>query len=331
MSAGWLRAIRQDKLLQGRIDIVGLVDIDEAIARRRAEEFQLAVPVGSNLDAILSDQNPDLLFDVAPPQARFDIVATGLKHGCHVLSEKPMAISLTQGRALISLAAKANRTHAIIQNRRYIAGVRRIRRFLESGALGSVTALHADFFVGAHFGGFREEMQSPLLLDMAIHTFDAARFMANQAPLAVYCQESNPKGSWFRHGAAAIALFELSGDVTFTYRGSWCAEGANTSWEGAWRIIGESGTLLWDGANGFEARVVAASSGFLRDVRSVEVPEAPDAAQTHGHASVIADFIESIEAKRAPETSGADNINSLAMALAAIESARTRQRVEISR
>jgi len=28
--------------------------------------------------------------------------------------------------------------------------------------------------LAAHFGGFRDEMPSPLILDMAIHTFDAA-------------------------------------------------------------------------------------------------------------------------------------------------------------
>jgi predicted dehydrogenase len=55
-----------------------------------------------------------------------------------------------------------------------------------------------------------------------------------------------------------------------------------------------------------------------------------DPAETHGHASVLLDFIDSIAAGRAPETVSSDNINSLAMVFAAIESARTRQRVAIS-
>jgi predicted dehydrogenase len=331
MSAGWLRAINGDPLLREGIELVGLVDIDEARARQRAQEFALgAIAISTDLDAFLAEQRPELLFDVAPPPARFEIVASGLKHACHVLSEKPMAVSLAQARDLIGLAAKAGRVHAVVQNRRYIPGVRRIRRFLASGALGNLTALHADFFIGAHFGGFRDEMENPLLLDMAIHTFDAARFMANEAPLAVYCHETNPSGSWYRHGAAASAIFELSRGVVFTYRGSWCAEGANTSWESAWRIVGDKGTLLWDGAESFEARVISGADGFLRENKPVDIPDAPDAAQTRGHASVIADFIAGVEAGRAPETAAPDNIKSLAMALAAIESARSHQRVEIS-
>ena len=35
--------------------------------------------------------------------------------------------------------------------------------------------------------------------------------------------------------------------VIFNYRGSWCADGARTSWEAAWRIVGERGSLVWDG------------------------------------------------------------------------------------
>jgi predicted dehydrogenase len=173
-------------------------------------------------------------------------------------------------------------------------------------------------------------MQNVLLLDMAIHTFDAARFMADKTPLAVYCQETNPRGSWYAHGAAANAIFEFSDDVTFTYRGSWVAEGANTSWESSWRIVGSKGTLLWDGADSFEAKAIAGNTGFLRELGPLEVPEPADLAETHGHASVIADFIASIEAGTAPETASSDNINSLAMVFGAIESARIRQRVNIS-
>jgi predicted dehydrogenase len=247
-----------------------------------------------------------------------------------VLSEKPMATSMGEARDLVRLAAAAGKTHAVVQNRRYIPGVRRIRRFIDSGALGELTALHADFFVGAHFGGFREEMQDVLLLDMAIHTFDAARYMSGRDAVAVYCQESNPRGSWYAHGAAANAIFELADDVAFTYRGSWAAEGANTSWESEWRVIGTRGTLIWDGADRFEARVVDGAEGFFRPLVAIEVPAPADPSQTSSHASVIAEFLDAIERRRPPETDGSDNIKSLAMVLGAIESARARARVTVT-
>lgn len=331
MSKGWLKAIAETPALASAVTVVGLVDVNLQAAEARAAEFGLAdALVGTDLDAVLTTLKPDLLFDVALPATRRDIVALGLRHGCHVLTEKPMAASMEEAREMVRLAAAAGRLHAVVQNRRFVSGVRRIRRLIETGALGELTALHCDFFVGAHFGGFREEMQDVLLLDMAIHTLDAARFMSGKTPQAVYCLETNPRGSWYAHGAAANAIFEFSDDVVFNYRGSWSAEGANTSWESAWRIIGTKGTLLWDGGENFEARQVAGDTGFFRELQPLEVPPPADLGQTHGHASVLADFIAAIETGRAPETAGSDNIKSLAMVFAAIESGRTHQRVEIS-
>ena len=172
-------------------------------------------------------------------------------------------------------------------------------------------------------------MDNVLLLDMAIHTLDAARYMSGKTPRAVYCLETNPPGSWYRHGAAANAIFEFDDNVVFNYRGSWAAEGANTSWESAWRIVGTKGTVLWDGADQFLARVVTGDSGFFRDLQDIEVPAPAEEDQTHGHASVIADFLDAIETGRTPETHGADNIKSLAMVFAAIESAKAGQRMPI--
>lgn len=330
MSKGWLKAIAETPTIRNRITIVGLNDINPDAAHRVAAEFGLrTAAVESDLEALLSGTRPDLLFDVVIPGARHDVVARALEHGCHVLSEKPMATSLADARDLVARAAQAGRIHAVVQNRRYIAGVRRIRRLIDSGALGELTALHADFFIGAHFGGFRDAMPNVLLLDMAIHTFDAARFMSGRDARAVYCHESNPRGSWYQHGAAANAIFELEGDATFTYRGSWAAEGANTSWESQWRIVGSRGTLLWDGLDSFEARVAAGEDGFHRPLAELAVPELADDDHTLGHASVIADFLRSIETGTPPETVGSDNIKSLAMVLAAIESAKTRQRIVV--
>ena len=331
MAKGWLKALAETPELEGRVMLVGLVDIDLAAAEKLKAEFGLAAAAtGTSLDAMLTATKADLVFDVVIPAARRDVVLTALKHGCHVLTEKPMATSLDEARELIAAAKRAGRIHAVVQNRRYIEGVRRIRRLLAEGTLGELTALHADFFIGAHFGGFRDAMEHPLLLDMAIHTFDAARFMSGADPRAVYALETNPRGSWYAQGAAANGIFEFSDDIVFTYRGSWAAEGATTSWESQWRVIGTRGTLLWDGAESYVARIVDGDSGFLRPLKDVAISPAPHPSQTHGHASVLAEFVDAVESGRTPETVGSDNIKSLAMVFGAIDSARLHQRVSIA-
>ncbi len=331
MSKGWLRAIKETPALAAEIEVKGLVDVNPAAAEKLAGEFGLSdAVIGTDLADVIAKSKADIVFDVVIPTARFNVVSTALTAGCHVLSEKPMATSLAEGAALIDLAAKTGKIHAIIQNRRFISGVRRMRRFVESGAIGDITAIHCDFFLAPHFGGFREEMQNVLLLDMAIHTFDAARYVADKKPLTVYCVERNPKGSWYQHGASANATFEFADDVVFTYRGSWCAEGERTSWESQWRLVGSKGMLSWDGEETFRAAVAGTEQGLLHGFTAVDVPAPAHDEETHGHASVIADFVAAIKTGKTPETVSSDNIRSLAMVFGAIESAKTGKRVEIS-
>ncbi|PBC12257.1 Gfo/Idh/MocA family oxidoreductase [Mesorhizobium sp. WSM3859] len=328
MSRQWLDAARQ---IDG-LAIAGLVDLDAERAQARAREYDLTnAVVGTSLDAVLDETKPDAVFDVVVPAARREVALSAFAHHCHLLTEKPLADSPENARTIIAAARQAGRVHAVVQNRRYVANVRRIRRFLDSGAIGKPTSIHADFFIAPHFGGFREEMAHVLLLDMAIHTFDAARYMVAGEPASVYCQEWEPASSWYRQGSSASAVFDLGGGKVFTYAGSWCADGFRTSWEGSWRIVAERGSLLWDGHDGLKAEVVASGrDGIIDKTQAIEVPALDPADRVGGHLGIIQDFMRAIETGTEPETRGADNIKSLAMVFGAIESAETGRRVAIA-
>ena len=326
ISRTWLRGIAD---IEG-LEIVGMVDLVEEAARGRADEFALSgAAVGTDLDTVLDRTNPEVVLNCTVPDAHLQVTLTALDHGCHVLGEKPLADSMDSARRMLAAAAQADRLFAVIQNRRYHAGIRRLTRFLRSGVLGTITAVDSDFYLGAHFGGFRDRMRHVLLLDMAIHTFDAARLIAGADPVSVYCKEWNPMGSWYDYDASAVAVFELSDRIVYTYRGSWCAEGMNTSWECDWRVIGTRGSVLWDGGEGFRAQVVASAGGFRSELRDVEVPPLDPADRIGAHAGQIADFVDCVRTGRVPETICTDNIHSLAMVFGAIESAGQGRVVEI--
>ncbi|NLC57025.1 MAG: Gfo/Idh/MocA family oxidoreductase [Armatimonadetes bacterium] len=326
MSHAWLSAAREIPNLR----IVGLVDLKEEAAQRRAAEFGLAdALIDTDLEAVLRRATPDVVFDCTVPEAHAPVTLQALAHGCHVLGEKPMADSLENARAMVAAAEAAGRIYAVIQNRRYDARIRRLRHFLQSGRLGQLTTFTSDFFIGAHFGGFRDRMEHVLLLDMAIHTFDAARFLTGADPVAVTCVEWNPPGSWYDHDAAAVATFEMTGGIVYSYRGSWCAEGLNTSWESDWRVIGTRGSVRWDGQELFQAEEVIGQEGFLRERRAVEIPEHDPGEKVGGHAGLLREFIRCVQSGETPETNCTDNIKSLAMVFGAIESARQGRRVVI--
>jgi predicted dehydrogenase len=327
MSRAWLEAAAQ---IEG-LDIVGLADLEEDRARSRAMEFGLASAViAGDLTTLLDRAKPDILFDIVVPAARHAVVSQALAAGCHVLSEKPMANSMADAADLVTQAAAAGRIHAVVQNRRYLSPVRRIARLIASGAIGEITSVHADFFLAPHFGGFRETMDHVLLLDMAIHAFDAMRCMTGQSARKVYCREWDPKGSWYRQGSSAFAVFDLTGGGVFTYRGSWAAEGIRTSWECAWRLVGTKGSLAWDGHDDIRAEIAGPRSELLATLTPVSFPDASSHDKIGGHLGVITDFIAAIRTGTEPETVGHENIRSLAMVFGAIESAGQGRCVELA-
>ena len=326
MASAWLNAVKETP----GIELVGFADLREAAARQRAAESGAVAPViGTDLATVLAATQPDVVLDCTIPEAHYGVTLTALRHGCHVLGEKPLADSMAHAREMVALAKQAGKIYAVIQNRRYAPQIRRLKNFLQAGAIGEITTVNCDFYIGAHFGGFRDKMRHVLLLDMAIHTFDQARFITGADAVSVFCREWNPRGSWYDMDASAIAIFEMSNGLMYTYRGSWCAEGLSTSWEGDWRIVGTQGSAKWDGGDGFQAEVVTKTGGFSSEKAAADWPAHAAGAKVGGHVGLMREFAECVRTGRTPETICSDNIKSLAMVFAAIESTETGKRVEV--
>ncbi|MFN8374377.1 MAG: Gfo/Idh/MocA family oxidoreductase [Anaerolineae bacterium] len=326
ISDAWVKAA----LALEDVQLVGFVDLNVEAAQKRAQQYgREQVYVGADLDAALAQTQPDIVFDCTVPVARLGVVTKALEYGCHVFSEKPMANTLDEARTLITVAQRAGKTFAVMQNRRYDPNILNVKQMLRDETLGTLTAVNSDFYVGAHFGGFREQMAHVLLLDMAIHTFDAARFLSGADAVSVYCKEWNPPGSWYARDAAAMAIFEMSSGLVYSYRGSWCAEGLRTTWESDWRIVGQRGSLRWDGATDIHAEVVEKADGFFSTVRDVPPPPAAPKSEQSNHYLAIRDFIDCMRTQKTPQTMGTDNIKSLAMVFAAIQSAEEKREVRV--
>lgn len=303
------------------VALLGFVDLDPKRAAERAAKYAPQAACGTDLAAMIEQVKPDVVIDMTIPDAHADVACLALGKGCHVLAEKPMAATMDGARRILAAAKASGKTHAVMQNRRWIPGIHRFREAVQGGSVGRLAELHADFFIGAHFGGFRDAMQHVLLLDMSIHSFDQGRFIGALEPVAVNAVEWNPPGSWYAHGASALVCVECAGGERLTYRGSWCSEGANTSWECSWRAVCTGGSVLWDGAE--EVRVDGvdlAKDGFIRPKREVAAPPLPQLA-LHTHAGCIDDMLTAIKAGRQPMTTGSDNAKSLAIVHAAIASA----------
>jgi predicted dehydrogenase len=214
-----------------------------------------------------------------------------------------------------------------MQNRRFIKNIRAFKNIVQSGQIGKTGIVCADFFLGPHFGGFRDIMDSPLILDMAIHTFDQARFITGSNPLSVYCHEFNQAGSWYAGNASAICIFEFSDNSVFCYRGSWSSEGCPTSWESSWRVTGSKGTAMWDGNSLPYAEAIKPQDiyTFTNDCEKIKIDLSWNGRE--GHNGCLDEMFLALKEGRQAETDCRDNFQSILMVHGAIESAKIGKKV----
>jgi predicted dehydrogenase len=200
---------------------------------------------------------------------------------------------------MVAASEDADRLLMVSQNRRYMPELAAFRE--RAAELGTLSSIGCEFF--RHHredaAAFLLGLPQPLLLDMAIHLFDGARAITGADPVSVYCESYNPAWSWYAGPAAAVAVFEMTGGLRFSFTGNWAAPGNETSWTGAWRVVGEHGTATWDG----EESAPGPPGRFL------------------GLEGALAEFVDSLRTGRLPSGECHDNLRSLAMCHAAVESA----------
>jgi predicted dehydrogenase len=311
MGRAWLAVLEASE----EVALVGLADIDTDAARHAAVDLgRPELPVGDDVVTLARATGARAVIDVTVPAAHHPITTAALFAGLPVLGEKPVADTLPRALSLAAAAEVTGQLFMVSQSRRWNPHVATLRGMVEDlGAVGTITT---DFFRAPHFGGFRERMDHPLLLDMAIHPFDTARYLLATEPVAVYCETHNPSWSWYAGDANASAVFEMEGGARYSYTGSWCAPGAETSWNGSWRVSGEKGSALWDGDSD--------------PVMTAEAPPEPRPPSTYaGIAGALQVFFSALGTGESPMGEVHENVMSLAMVEAAVESARTRQRVLI--
>jgi predicted dehydrogenase len=314
MGRHWLRTIRAST----EVGLVGLVDLDFDTARRAAAELGLAeLEVAPSLEALLPRVAADAVVNVTVPTAHQRVSTTALLAGLPVLCEKPLAESVAAGLSMVAAAELSGRLLMVSQSRRYWHTLDAFRGQVR--AIQPIGQVDCRFFRAPHFGGFRDEMPYPLLIDMAIHQFDLARELIDSNPVAVYCDSFNPPWSWYAGAANAVAAFEFGNGARFSFAGSWCSPGLETSWNGCWRVSGAGGTATWDGDH-----APAAEDGGGRPIPGV-LGNGPEQI-----AGSLAEFVAAVRAGGTPWGEARDNVLSVAMVEAAVRSAEARRRVEIA-
>lgn len=315
MGNAWLSAARH----LPEIEYAGFVEINETTARSQAERYGLdASLIFHTLDEALAAVQTDGVLDITPPQFHRSIALTALEHGIPVLSEKPLADTLDAGREIVAAANRTGVLHMVAQNRRYSVPAQTLKRVLASGEMGQVASVSVEFFRGPHFGGFRDQMPYPLIIDMAIHHFDMMRFFLDSDPVATAGRSWNPPWSWYRGDASAAVLLEFASGAVVSYSGSWCSRGVETSWNAHWRFECEFGAVVMHNDQVFIGRNDEARS--LTAARETDASMlVPPVIMTYTDQTyLLREFYQAVTSGSVPATICQDNLKSLAVVFDAV-------------
>lgn len=319
MGRNWLRVLSASP----DVELVGLVDLNLTAADKAVSDAGLdTVVTGISLTGVAAKTRAQAVVNVTIPAAHHPVNVEALFAGLPVLCEKPVAPTVSEALSLVASSEVTGQLLMISQSRRYYSTLAALKERVQT--LGDIGVITTEFFKAPHFGGFREEMEHVLLVDMAIHAFDVARYLLDQDPVSVYCEEFNPSWSWYAGDAAATAVFEMSSGVRYVYTGSWCSDGFETSWNGNWRVSGSRGTATWDGENEPAIDLLSTDATSTNALSTNEPVDSPEEI-----AGSLAEFIRALRTGQVPSGEVRANVLSLAMVEAAVQSSETGRKVRI--
>ncbi|MFQ6132192.1 MAG: Gfo/Idh/MocA family protein [Armatimonadota bacterium] len=312
------------------VDIVGdsadwelarLVDISEgALAAARQASGLPEQACFGELGPALAAVESDAVLIVVPPEAHAPLTIEALEAGKHVLTEKPLADTLPNAQAMVDAAERAGRKLMVSQNYRFRSQARTISDLIRRRELGELGYVGISFHKAPRFeGSYRLKMEHPLLVDMSIHHFDLIRCLTGLDPIRISAHSWRPQWSWFDHQPALAVTIKMQQDVVVSYFASWVSKACETSWDADWRLQCADGVVLW-------------SQGEIHRAREGEEPAlvGPINMPVADRGYALVEFARAIREDDQPETSGADNMKSFAMVLAAVEAIEAGREVAIA-
>lgn len=119
-----------------------------AIVSGRTDEIGQDYPGVAALRAVedaVGDPSVDLVVVATPNDTHFDLASLALRHGKHVVVDKPFARTSAEARALMAQAQDAGLMLSVYQNRRWDSDFLTLKRLAAEGALGEIVYFESHF------------------------------------------------------------------------------------------------------------------------------------------------------------------------------------------
>ncbi|HEX3984935.1 MAG TPA: Gfo/Idh/MocA family oxidoreductase [Acidisoma sp.] len=313
------------------VEIVAVCDRDETKVKAAREKFG-AARAYTDAAAMFAAEALDFVDIATTMQTHRALVELAARHGVHVIVQKPLAPSSEDCQAIVEVCARAGLRLMVHENFRFQSPILAARAVLAAGRIGKAHFTQASFRSGYDvFSGqpYLATEKRFILIDLGIHILDVCRSIMGEAE-SLYCltQHINPKiagedvaTTLIRHQGGGVSIVDCS------YASRRLPEPFPQT---LLRIEGEHGTI--ELREGYRLRVTSHDEVTEELVE----PAAPAWTQKPWHVlqeSVLnlqRHWVESWRKDVAPETSGADNLRTYQLVMAAYRSAETRGVVTLS-
>jgi len=126
-------------------ELAAVYDVNQDLARDLGERFQ--TPIMDSLDELLSNSNVDVVYIAVPHYLLASLTKQALEAGKHVLTEKPLAISLEDVDTLIALANERELTLGVYYEMRYAPAHGPARELIQAGAIGNIIGVQIQTLI----------------------------------------------------------------------------------------------------------------------------------------------------------------------------------------
>jgi len=297
-------------------DIVAVCDLDEGKARALATEFGIDA-VYQDYKKMLDEVEVDFVDIATRPSTHLELVGEAAERGLQILCQKPIADDLETAQRMVEVCKKADVTLMINENCRHQAWFRRLRSFLDEGALGApyyarfetrsrATLPHVKFKNQPYF----RTMPRLLIFEMGVHFLDTARYLFGEASrVRATTKQLSPDIAGEDFALINVDFAEVSCTVDMNWAGVPVPQ-RTLSW-GPVRVEGTLATAVlgWDGL--LHLYTDEETQTFTFPVDTVD----------RSFASTQQHFVDCLRDDREPETSGAETLRTMALVFSAYDSA----------
>ena len=181
----WAKVLTRAAANSQEIEIVAGYSRSEE--KRQAFQQDLGVPAVPDMKTMLSNPEISGVILTVPNEQHFPVAAEVARARKHVYTEKPIASTLEDGLKIAALEQQFGITVTVGHSARLMAGIRKIREAIDSGELGRVAFMEANFsneraleLTPKTWRWYKDKAPGGPLSQLAIHQFDVLHFLGGE-------------------------------------------------------------------------------------------------------------------------------------------------------